>query len=72
VSDRDRAAAPPTDPAPASPAPRRVRRRAVRPGSGDPDPSVGLRALDDGDVGWQAPAEDSDDERLRRDVPPHW
>lgn len=61
--------------APAGPWPRRSRgrRRAVRAGAGDPDASVGLRAHDDRDVGWQPPAaEDSDDDRLRREVPPHW
>ncbi len=70
------------DPVPADPAggtsvarsalgSRRAGRRAVRPGAGDPDPSIDRRALDDRDVGWQ-PAEDSNDDRLRRDVPPHW
>jgi hypothetical protein len=53
--------------------PRRRRpRRAVRPGTGDPGPSVELRSADDTDVGWQVPADGSDDERLRREVPPHW
>lgn len=48
-------------------------RRAVRPGAGEADSSVDLRAVDDSDVGWQTPpASDSNDERLRRDVPPHW
>jgi len=51
--------------------PRRTARRAVRPGTGQPDPLVALRSVDDTDLGWQ-PAEDSNDERLRRDVPPHW
>ena len=52
---------------------RRSGRRAVRPGAGEPDPPVDLRSADDSDVGWQqAVTEDSDDERLRRDVPPHW
>lgn len=58
----------PTGPAPA----RRPRRRVVRPGAGDPDPSVRLRAPDDLDVGWHPVPDDADDERLRRDVPPHW
>ncbi len=61
---------PATAPAPA--APRRGRRRAVRPGTGDREPSVGLRAADDLDLGWQAPTDETNDDRLRRDVPPHW
>ncbi len=65
----------PAPAAPGTPAPaptvRRPRRRAVRPGAGDPDPSVVQRAPDDLDVGWQ-PSDDTNDDRLRRDVPPHW
>lgn len=57
-------------PEPTGAAPRR--RRAVRPGAGVPDPTVDLRSADDSDVGWQAAGPDNDDERLRRDVPPHW
>ena len=44
----------------------------MRPGRGDPDPTVALRSLDDRDVDPRTPADDSNDERLRRDVPPHW
>ena len=52
---------------------RRGRRRAVRAGAGERDPLVDLRSADDSDVGWQAPSGgDSNDDRLRRDVPPHW
>jgi hypothetical protein len=57
-------------------APVRRRRRAVRPGAGEPDPPVELRSADDSDIGWDsrsgAADGDSNDERLRRDVPPHW
>lgn len=35
------------------------------------DPLVPRRAADDTAVGWHE-ADDSNDERLRRDVPPHW
>jgi hypothetical protein len=31
-----------------------------------------VRSADDSDVGWQAVGDDSNDDRLRRDVPPHW
>ncbi|GAA2726759.1 hypothetical protein [Cellulomonas aerilata] len=64
-------AAPPPGP---GAAPIRRPRRAVRQGAGAPDPSVDLRSADDTDVGWQPDAAglDSNDERLRRDVPPHW
>ncbi len=31
-----------------------------------------VRAPDDEDVGWGAPASDSNDDRLTRDRPPHW
>ncbi|WNB85107.1 hypothetical protein [Cellulomonas sp. ATA003] len=57
----------------AAPVGRRGPRRAVRSGAGEADPLVDLRAADDSDVGWQTPpASDTNDERLRRDVPPHW
>ncbi len=35
-------------------------------------PRAGRRAPDDEDVGWGAPAPDSNDDRLARDRPPHW
>ena len=51
---------------------RRKRRRVVRPGVGG-DPVIPARSADDSDVGWHQTAGDStNDERLRRDVPPHW
>ena len=50
---------------------RRKHRRVVRLGVGDP--VMFARSADDGDVGWHEKAGDStNDERLRRDVPPHW
>ena len=60
------------EPGPAGRTARRAPRRAVRPGSGEPDPAVALRSDDDSDVGWQAVGDESNDDRLRRDVPPHW
>jgi hypothetical protein len=30
------------------------------------------RAPDDLDVGWGAPVDDSNDDRLNRERPPHW
>ena len=51
---------------------RRKRRRVVRPGVGG-DPIIPGPSADDSDVGWHERAEDdTNDERLRRDVPPHW
>lgn len=50
---------------------RRKRQRVVRPGVGD-EPVIPGRSADDTDVGWHEGADDSNDERLRRDVPPHW
>jgi len=51
---------------------RRTRRRAVRPGVGG-EPVIPSRSADDSDVGWHEGAgEATNDERLRRDVPPHW
>ncbi|NLF06141.1 MAG: hypothetical protein GX593_14240 [Actinomycetales bacterium] len=35
------------------------------------DPIVPNRAADDTGIGWHE-SDDSNDERLRRDVPPHW
>jgi hypothetical protein len=32
----------------------------------------GRRAPDDQDVGWGAPVDDSNDDRLNRERPPHW
>lgn len=54
---------------PAGPAVRK-RRRVVRLGAGDSTPS---RITDDADVGWHESASDrTNDDQLRRDVPPHW
>ena len=49
---------------------RRKGRRVVRPGAGG-DPVIPARSADDSDLGWHEGA-DTNDERLRRDVPPHW
>ncbi|MEN0129329.1 MAG: hypothetical protein AAGC49_07810, partial [Brevundimonas sp.] len=35
------------------------------------EPALPVRALDDSDVGW-GEASDANDDRLRRDKPPHW
>jgi hypothetical protein len=37
----------------------------------DDAPLIPDRSSDDSDVGW-GDGDDSNDERLRRDVPPHW
>jgi len=39
--------------------------------SGVPDPAVAIRSADDSDVGWGG-SDDSNDDRLHRDKPPHW
>ena len=39
--------------------------------SGTPDPAVAVRSADDSDVGWGG-SDDSNDDRLHRDKPPHW
>lgn len=44
----------------------------VIPGTQAPTPRTGRRAPDDEDVGWGAPVDDSNDELLTRDRPPHW
>jgi len=54
---------------------RRVQRPAA-PGT-DPAPQTGLRdaperAAEDTDRSWNDRATDTNDEQLRRDVPPHW
>ncbi|UFU07301.1 hypothetical protein [Ruania halotolerans] len=52
----------------AQPPRRRRYRRAVRPGNG-PEPLVDRRRYE---AGGDSPGSIDDDERLRRDVPPHW
>ncbi|NLE70843.1 MAG: hypothetical protein GX609_01935 [Actinomycetales bacterium] len=52
-------------------------RRAVRPATHEParDPAaepVLPRSPDESDVGWGERPDSDDDERLRREVPPHW
>lgn len=67
--DDDRA-----DPRADSSAGPRARASAPRPQAGrrvDDSPLIPDRSADDSDVGWND-AGDSNDERLRRDVPPHW
>ncbi len=61
----------PAEPSTAGPSDRgpRRHRRAVRPGREAP---VLSPTSDDADLGWgDAPVPD-DDDRLRREVPPHW
>ncbi len=36
------------------------------------EPAVPGRSLDDSDLGWGDRADDSNDERLRQNRPPHW
>ncbi|MEV7973399.1 hypothetical protein [Cellulomonas sp. NPDC089187] len=59
------------DPAPPQSTPRR-HRRAVRRGGETQDQVTPQRSTDDGDTGWGERPADSNDERLLRDVPPHW
>ncbi|MGW6131993.1 hypothetical protein ACWFNE_18385 [Cellulomonas sp. NPDC055163] len=35
-------------------------------------PLIPTRSADDSDAGWGERTEDADDDRLLRDVPPHW
>lgn len=69
---------PPADDA-GAPAVRRIRgsRRVVRPGAPGADPAPqeqadAVKAREDTDATWGARASDSNDDQLRRDVPPHW
>ncbi|MDC7123107.1 hypothetical protein OMK64_16365 [Cellulomonas fimi] len=48
-----------------------TREATARPTDNARDRALPLRALDDSDVGWGREP-DSNDERLRRDRPPHW
>ena len=61
------------------PAVRRVRgsRRAVRPGAAGADPTPQervepVKAVEDTDATWGTRGSDSNDDQLKRDVPPHW
>jgi hypothetical protein len=59
---------------PPSPQPAAAEGGAARAGAGgrpEPEPPVAFRSKDDSDVGWGREA-DSNDDRLRRDKPPHW
>ncbi|QGQ20183.1 hypothetical protein GC089_14445 [Cellulomonas sp. JZ18] len=38
----------------------------------EPDPWTALRSADDGDRGWGREEPASNDDRLRRERPPHW
>jgi hypothetical protein len=38
----------------------------------DDGPLIPDRSADDSDTGWGERGEDSNDDRLLRDVPPHW
>ncbi|QZN87723.1 hypothetical protein [Cellulomonas sp. C5510] len=55
---------PPTDPRPGTTPPTR---RVV-----DDTPLIPGRSADDSDSGWGDDRSDSNDDRLLRDVPPHW
>jgi hypothetical protein len=54
-----------------APAPDEVTWGKQTPGS-SARPARTSRAPDDEDLGWGAPAADSNDDRLNRDRPPHW
>lgn len=75
--DPDVPGEPPAVGEPAAPAasdhrPRRGRRRAVG-GTGTPgDEPRAPRAVEDTDAAWGERPDDGDDERLLREVPPHW
>lgn len=77
-SDVPAAAEADQDLAPVASEPRRPRRhrRAVGGTVGGSEPvvpDVPTRSPDDQDTGWgEPPADDDADERLRREVPPHW
>ncbi|WP_263117803.1 hypothetical protein [Cellulomonas sp. RIT-PI-Y] len=62
---------PSADPTPPQPAPRR-HRRVVRRGGEDLGPDTPRRSADDSDTGWGDRPSESNDDRLIRDVPPHW
>lgn len=36
------------------------------------EPAIPRRSLDDSDLGWGDRADDSNDERLQQNRPPHW
>jgi len=36
------------------------------------EPTVAFRSKDDSDLGWGGGPDDSNDDRLRQDKPPHW
>lgn len=55
---------PPTEPRPGTTPPTR---RTV-----DDAPVIPGRSADDSDTGWGDERSDSNDDRLLRDVPPHW
>lgn len=55
---------PPTEPRPGATPPER---RPV-----DDTPLIPSRSADDSDTGWGDDRSDSNDDRLLRDVPPHW
>lgn len=56
-----------------TPPPRRRGRRATGGApAADPDPVLPRRSPDDTDEGWGEQPGGNDDERLLRDVPPHW
>lgn len=68
-----------TSPADGDPAVRRIRgsRRAVRPGAQGADPTPQervepVKATEDTDATWGSRGSHSNDDQLRRDVPPHW
>lgn len=63
-----------TEPTPADPTSRPGEHAtpAQRTGPAADDPAVPGRSLDDRDLGWGERVEDSNDDRLRRDKPPHW
>ena len=44
---------------------------AVQPAESTHEPAIPFRAVDDSDVGWGTEG-DGNDDRLRRDKPPHW
>lgn len=68
--DRARPDAQSTDPQPADPRPTG---QATAPRRAVPDvPLIPTRSADDSDTGWGERADDANDDRLLRDVPPHW
>ncbi len=72
VMSREAGQAGPSDIRPSDVSPSDARPSDVRPADRGSEPVLPVRSADDTDVGWGERAEQDDDERFRRDRPPHW